>query len=421
MEADQLAHYDDQGQEPSSYWQGTATSPLTLSEELPSSCEVAVVGGGIIGSALGYQLTRAGIKTVLLERSGLAQEATGRNGGFVSLGLAEPYPAACARLGDETARAVLTLTRENQALLRHVLAEEQIACDYRELGSISLALNKSQLSVLEQAVTMLRTEGVAAHLLDREQLQEHIKTPLGQTIRGGLLRPEQGVVHPVRLVQGLVAAAQRSGLQSCAATVRRLISQHNGVIVETTRGTLHAATVIVAVNAWTGELVPQLAHLITPVRGQMLAYAPRPPVFSTGLSASWTPTGEYWQQRDDSTIVLGGCRAAAPDQEVGMRPNQPTPEVQTALEQVLPHLFPDLHGLQVIRRWAGMMAFTPDYLPIVDRVPDRPNLIVVGGFCGHGMPFGLRLGQLLVEAVTSRTWPNALLPLRLSRATLLAQ
>ena len=420
MEADQFAHNDDQGYEPPSYWQETTPS-LALTDELPSTCEVAVVGGGMIGSALGYQLARAGVKTVLLERRRLAQEATGRNGGFVSLGLTEPYPAACARLGDETARAVLTLTRENQVLLRHVLVEEQIACDYREPGSISLALNDPQLTVLEQAVTMLRTEGVVAHLLDREQMREHIKTPLGQTILGGLLRPENGVVHPVRLVQGLVAAAQRYGLQSCAATVQQIIPQHGGVIVQTTRGTLRAATVIVAVNAWTGELVPQLAPLITPVRGQMLAYAPPPPVFSTSLSASWTPTGEYWQQRDDGTIVLGGCRAAAPDREVGMHPNQPTPEVQTALEQIVPHLFPALQGLQVVKRWAGMMAFTPDYLPIVDHIPDRPDLIVVGGFCGHGMPFGLRLGQLLAEAVTSHTWPDALLPLRLSRGTLLAQ
>lgn len=65
-----------------------------------------------------------------------------------------------------------------------------------------------------------------------------------------------------------------------------------------------------------------------------------------------------------------------------------------------------------------MMAFTPDYIPIVDRIPDHPNLIVVGGFNGHGMPFGLRLGQLLTEAITTQSWPTALLPLRLSRETL---
>jgi gamma-glutamylputrescine oxidase len=150
----------------------------------------------------------------------------------------------------------------------------------------------------------------------------------------------------------------------------------------------------------------------------MLAYAPLRPVFATGMSTALTATGEYWQQCGDGTIVLGGCRAAAPDQDVGMRVNQPTAEVQTALEAVFPRLFPELAGLQVVRRWAGMMAFTPDYLPIVDRVAEMPGVCVIGGFCGHGMPFALRLGQLLVEALTMQAWPSTLLPFRLSRATL---
>jgi glycine/D-amino acid oxidase-like deaminating enzyme len=66
-----------------------------------------------------------------------------------------------------------------------------------------------------------------------------------------------------------------------------------------------------------------------------------------------------------------------------------------------------------------MMAFTRDYLPIVDRVPDMPGVLVVGGFCGHGMPFALRLGQLMAEALNGRAWPPELLPFRLNRKTLM--
>ena len=116
--------------------------------------------------------------------------------------------------------------------------------------------------------------------------------------------------------------------------------------------------------------------------------------------------------------MLGGCRAVAPGQDVGIRDSRPTSEVQAALEQALPSLFSTLAGLRVARRWAGLMAFTADYLPIADRAPDLTNTWVVGGFCGHGMPFGMRLGQLLAQAAVDDAPPAALAPFRIDRSTL---
>jgi glycine/D-amino acid oxidase-like deaminating enzyme len=157
---------------------------------------------------------------------------------------------------------------------------------------------------------------------------------------------------------------------------------------------------------------------MTPVRGQALAFAPAPAIFAHGMGAALTPTGEYWQQAPDGTIVLGGCRAVAPGQDIGIRDSWPTPEVQAALERALPSVFPALVRLRVARRWAGPMAFTADYLPIADRAPELPNTWVVGGFCGHGMPFGMRMGQLLAQAAVDGAPPAALTPFRLDRASL---
>ena len=417
MQFDDTAESERHVHEPPSYWQKTVT-PIPLSSDLPSFVDVAIVGGGILGAALSYWLARAGVNAAILERTALADGATGRNGGFLSTGTTEPYSDAIKRLGHETARGVLKVTLENQVLLRHVLNEEQFACDYHEPGTLSLALTEDHLIKLKQDIASLQVDGVTASLLDRKQVQELVGTPLGPEILGGKFMPGQGVIHPIRLVQGLVEAAWNRGARAYAATVLRLSPDGAGVLVQTTQGSLHAGTVIVAANAWIGEILPSLARLITPVRGQVLTYAPYSPVFTVGMSAPITHTGEYWQQRGDGTIVLGGCRAAAPGWDVGVRLNQPTTEVQMALEQIFPRLFPALDGLQVAQRWAGLMAFTPDYLPIVDRLSSLPSVWVAGGFSGHGMPFGIRLGQLLAETFTSGIWPAALLPFRLERPTL---
>src|SRR5699024_9503340 len=123
-------------------------------------------------------------------------------------------------------------------------------------------------------------------------------------------------------------------------------------------------------------------------------------------------TGEYWQQTPDGSIVIGGCRADAPQGDVGVLELRPTNDVTAKIEAVIPRLFPALSDLTVARRWAGPMAFTSDYLPVADAAPEMPGVWIGGGFCGHGMPFGPRVGQLLAEAVVSGETPEALHPLR---------
>jgi glycine/D-amino acid oxidase-like deaminating enzyme len=337
-------------------------------------------------------------------------------------GTAEAYPAAIARHGHATAHAVWSLTLESRTLLRLAIAEEAIACDYREPGLLHLALGEQQYDQLSQTVVALHADGFIAELLDRRQVQDLVATPLGSEIVGALFAPEEGLLHSARLVHGLAAAATRRGASIYEVTpvvgLDVVADNGAGLLIRTTRGEVRAGTAVVAINAWSDELVPGLAGLVTPVRGQVLAYAPSPSVFQCGMGAAVTATGEYWQQTPDGTIILGGCRAVAPGADVGLRSTETTSEVQSALEQIFPRLFPSLRGLQVAQRWSGSMAFTTDGLPIADRAPGLPGVWVVGGFCGHGMPFGMRLGQLLAAAAVGGTAPEALAPFRIDRQTL---
>ncbi len=357
-----------------SYWQRT-TQILPLSIDLPQTVDVAVIGGGLLGTATCYWLARAGIHVALLERSFPAFGATGRNGGFVRAGSAISYPDAIDQFGQETARAIMTLTSESKALTRQVVEEEGIRCDYREPGSLQLALSKQHVEAFQREVALLQADGFLAQFLNREQTQALIKTPLAAEILGGRFLPDQGLVHSARLVQGLVGAALRSGARAYQAEVRELTQEGNGVIVHTTRGKISAGSVVVAINAWTGQLLPSLSDFILPEREQMLAYASLPPVFSTSISAH-IEAGEYWQQTPDGTILIGGCNTVAPRGDLGVWETQPTMVVQEAIEQILPRLFPSLAPLQVVQRWAGTLGCTTDMQPIVDWVPGLPACLL---------------------------------------------
>lgn len=399
-----------------SYWHRTAPI-VSLSHDLPPSVDVAVVGGGLMGVATTYWLAREGISVALLEREAIGWGATGRNGGFVVAGPARSYLETIAHLGHDTAVAVMTDTLLNQKLLRQVLEEEAIDCLYREPGQLHLALSLEEEEQLRAEAAAYQNDGFSFLFMDRQAVQKLIHTRLSTNVRGGGLKVGQSLIHSARFVRGLAQAAIHHGAQAYQASVQTLVPEGEHIRLDTSRGQLHAAMVITAANVWTGTLLPEIAHLLLVRREQMLAYAPLPPLFSQGISATVT-SGEYFQQLPGGSLLIGGCNTVAPGEDKGIWEMTPSSVVQTAIEAVLPQLFPDLTQLQVIERWAGLLDYTTDWHPIVSRLPGMPRILVVCGLSGHGMPFGMRFGSLIAEAVMSGQTPEALAPYRLDRPTL---
>ncbi|GCE18642.1 NAD(P)/FAD-dependent oxidoreductase [Dictyobacter kobayashii] len=399
-----------------SYWQNTIPA-VPLSTDLPSTIDVAVIGGGITGASICYWLAREGISTALLEKNALAYGATGRNGGFVIAGPSELYQNSIASLGHESAKMILDLTCKSQQLLKEVIKEENIQCDYQEPGSLRLAITEEQLKELSEEAHALTADGVEATIIDHHQTQSLIKTPISSQIIGAQFIPNQGTVHSARLVQGLVTAACRHGAQAYQAEVLKIEAANDVVTLHTSQGTLQAKKVFVATNAWVSQLLPQLKDIIIPIREQMLAYAPIEPIFTAGMAANLVGL-EYWQQRPDGTIVLGGCGSVEGDARLRVWDMQTTEKVQDALQTVLPQLFPALTHLQVTQRWAGLLDYTTDGTPIVDKLENMPGVYIVAGFSGHGMPFGIRIGQYLSKTINNNLIPTELKLYRWSRPTL---
>jgi glycine/D-amino acid oxidase-like deaminating enzyme len=360
-----------------------------------------VVGAGLLGLATAYWLARGGLRPLVLERERPGAGATGRNGGFLPLGTAEDYDASVARLGATRARSLLGLTLENRRLADQLLTAEAIGCDLRPTGHLHLALSDEEQTANRSLASALTTDGCPTDWLDRSEAQRLVGTPFGPRIAGGLFYRGIATLHSGKLVEGLAAAAERHGARIVQGEVRSI--ERDGTVsrLQTRRGSIETPRVLGAVNAWTGTLLPAYRQLITPVRGQVLAFAPVPPVFASGMTALTTATEEYWQQRPDGSIILGGCRAVREDRDEGILSNTPTDEVQRALEGVLPGLFPAIGPLRVTHRWAGPMAFTPDRLPIVAPLHDDAGWIV-GGFSGNGMSLGLILAKLVADLLLGR-------------------
>ena len=402
-----------------SYWQETwdLNAP---SVPLPARAAHVVVGGGIVGSATAYYLAKQGHDVVLIERMHPAHGATGRNGGFIGTGAAEGYSGSMQRLGKKAAQQIHELTLLNARLARELIAVEGIDAHFREPGTLNLSISAQDHAEAAASIAARNADGYAGELLDRAALQSMVNTPLGEEIVGAAYFPGHALIHSGRLVRGIVDAAVRHGAKLCIATVERIEQRDGHPVVVTDKGNIQTQSVVLGLNAWSRQIAPALHGIITPVRGQILNTAPTKPVFAQGMGTDLTPTGEYWQQTLDGSIVLGGMRAAATNRDENMYDIGITDEVQNALDTVLPRLFPALKDLPITRRWAGLMGFTPDYVPVVDAMPDMPGVWAAGGFCGSGMPFGIMVGKYLAQAAVEMRTPAEVAPLAKLQRELLA-
>ena len=369
-----------------SYW--LATGPcLDTSAPLPDRAQVVVLGGGIFGISAALFLARAGADVLLLEERRLSGGATGRNAGIVAPGTTQSYLTLGETAGWDTARQVWQFTEDSADLLKQVLLDEKIEAEQRVEGAYSVAMTPAEVETHQGAVERLAGDGFELAWLDRAALQAHVGLPLPPAFLGARFNPRGVILHSARLVVGLAQAAQRYGAQLRQGV--RVLGIGKGQ-VETDQGAVRTDHIVLATNAYTGRLVPALASVIIPTRGQMRATIPLPQrVFQGSWSAN--EGGEYWQQTLDGSWVLGGMRRRAADAEVGYLADDLNSVVQAALDSFVAEHFPNLASAPVSHRWAGSMGFTPDQRPLIG--PFAGGLWLAGGCSGHGMPFATEAGR----------------------------
>ena len=352
-----------------SIWLDEIAPDIHPSLDEDTSTDVAIVGAGIAGVATAYNVSRSGAKVVVLEARSVAEAASGRNAGFLLAGVAENFVAAARRYGEDRALRIWRFTRHNQELVRAIVEREHIACDLAWNGSAQIAGDDAEWEEVRASAERLTKERVRVRLAPKER---------------AAIYEEDGELHPVRYVRALAGAAVATGARLHDAT--RAITVSKGE-VRTDRARVRAGAVVVCVNAYSQHLVPLRVRA---VRGQMLATAPvarrvfeRPAYANRGY--------RYWRQRPDGSLLVGGWRDTAADEEVGEE-ERTTPRIQDQLERFLREHCADA---KVTHRWAGTMGFSHDALPYVGRLPS--GVFVNAGFTGHGMAFATATGELVAD------------------------
>ena len=378
-----------------SYWQDASNAEPAI------EADVVVVGAGIAGMSAAYWLRDNGMKVVVIDRGDRASGATGRNAGFVTCGSVEHYSRQVTRHGAQMARELWALSQENMELLKSEILARGVACDFAQRGTYSLAGTEHELRELEASAAMMAKDGIAVSMVD----EDHIRTNLhARGFAGGVLYHEDGEVNPVKLTS---AIAELSGADFHPFHEVRAMEHHDdgSVTVHTQRRQLKALCVVLATNGYSYLLDPWFRDKIYPTRGQVIVTAPVRPFLPAPCYANFVL--DYFRQLPDGRMLIGGFRQLAKETEVGTA-DEPNDTIHEALEGFLATHFEALEGTRIEYKWAGIMGFSADGLPLVGSLPKHPNVYFVGGFTAHGIGMAFKAGQMLARLILHGEAPTHL-------------
>jgi glycine/D-amino acid oxidase-like deaminating enzyme len=401
--------------------------PSSPGNETKQPESTLIVGAGIIGASTALYLAREGVAVTLVDRHHAGWGASGRNAGYISMITRSSGPQ-------------LDLAQLSRRLYQ-LLADEIDDFEFQANGALVYYYDE-QLPLIEGFVDRRKADGLPMEIVDGDRARELFPL-LPDEVVGGIHSKSDCFVHPRKLVDALVAAAEKEGVKVVQANVVGLeVADGRCVGVRTDTGVLHADAVSVTAGSWTTELLAKagLPFNILHMRMQMAETAPIEERFNV---AAYGPSlfHEYAFVRElpgyDDDIVLHPLQHIMP--EVGLlelvcqradgrlwlgcpiefvdgpdaSPN-PTVAGMAQTFGVLGDHIPALQGIAVERTWGGIAPQTGDGLPVVSAVSKLPGLFVGSGHA-YGATVGPGSGRILADLILGRVPEIDVAPFRYDR------
>ena len=398
-------------------------------QPLPDSVEVAIIGGGIVGAASAFFLSKQGVKVALFEKGRIGGEQSGRNWGSVR---AQRRPLA-----------ELPLMIESIELWQGLEQDLQSDLDWRQQGQMRLCYDTETLDWAESWVPIGRQYGLDTQVLTPKQTCDLLPNYSANGLLGALYTPTDGCAEPEKVAIAFARAAQLNGAEiftPCAATaIETKAGQACGV--QTERGQVHADTVLCAGGAWTSRLLRPLdqAHPSLWIRGS--AAHSQPINIDMRKLVTWGKCA--CRQRADGSLLLAAAEDGYHDVmtdsfRYGLRYMKlawrnrkllhfgigkplmqsvkgefntftqhrsldPEPDSLGLGRAVAAYAaeYPSAEPLRLTRSWAGWIDYMPDELPVIGESKKIPGLFVGAGLSGNGFAMGPVVGKIFSDLISN--------------------
>lgn len=340
--------------------------------DLPERADVVVVGGGLIGLSIAWRLAETGCSVLVIERGTVGSGASLAATGMLA-------PAAEHEPGSDL---LLPLALESlarwPAFRSRLEAASGLDIDYREDGTVVLAVGRDEVERLRFRYDLQRRSGVAAQWLTGPQVRAR-EPLLRPNVTAGILCPLDAQVDPRLVMAALLRACEAAGVGIVEATGVDALDRQGGRIVGVRAGghRIAAGTVILAAGAWSGQagLLPDgLALPVRPIKGQSLALRT---TRRTGTLSGMVWTSEvHMAPKGDGGLIVG-----ATVEDCGFRAGVTAGGLFALLEGAR-RVLPGIEEMEVEAVWSGFRPTSDDDAPIIEAA--APGLVVATGHHRNG-------------------------------------
>lgn len=362
--------------------------------------DVAIIGGGYTGLQAACQLARAGISVALIEAGRFGDGASGRNGGQIGTGQRFWPDELEEKLGYERSKLLFELAESAKRHLFDFAATHGIDMDYMP-GQMNVAHKPGREAEYRASAEIMAERYDYPHLtfMDAQETAERLGTDIYHC---GIRDTGTGHIHPLKLVIGLARAAAEAGAQlfelTRASALHRSVSQSGAgmTIVETPQGRLTAERVLIATNAYTGDLEPVTAAHVMPIGSFIAVTRPLddfPQILPGGEAVADSRfVVRYFRKTRDNRLLFGGRETYS---------SKDPKDTAEGVRQQIVATYPALNHVEITHAWGGNVGITLPRQPFVREV--MPGVTSIGGFSGHGVMLANFCGKLYAYMVSGKT------------------
>jgi gamma-glutamylputrescine oxidase len=357
--------------------------------------DICIVGGGFTGLSAALHLATAGAQVMLVEAETIGSAASGRNGGQIHTGFRQTQERLERWLGETHARDLWALGEEAKALVRDLATTHQIDCSLKS-GLVIAAHDRAASRELADDTEYLRAHYnyTPARMMDAAETQTQLGTnvyPAARFDSGG------GHLQPLAFARALAQAAERAGAHLHEFTrARRVEGSNSGVRISCDGATIDAEQVVVACDAFAGELLPEIAPYIAHVESFIAATEPLPDELyarvlpSDAAVADTRHVLDYYRKSEDWRMLFAGRESyfAVPS------------DIARLVRPRMEHVYPALKDVRIEYAWRGTVGITRTRMPHFGRLGER--VLFAHGYSGQGVALANLGGKVLAEAAMGK-------------------